>query len=113
MMSKARAMVIVVLIVSSFAGAATADVYYGCFVCRPVDLTSTASECSGVGDNGTGDGTRCVESYTLPWPAGPTCSLSGNPCYNTVVTGGGGGSSGGGGGSTCAYDGNGYCAPWC
>ena len=102
-----------VLAGGALATGAAGEVYYGCFICDPVGLTGIAAECQGVGDNETGDGTRCRQDNTLPWPAGPSCSLSGNPCYTTVVDGGGdGGGPTTGGGGSCRYE-SGYCAPWC
>ena len=89
----------------------SAAAYSGCYNCAyvRVGLTGSGYKCKAAGDNQTGEGTTCIQEDI----GGPTCATSGNPCYNTVVSGGGGTTgTGTGGGGTCAYD-NGSCAPWC
>jgi len=83
-----------------------------CYYCKYVLTTGTAARCTAVPDGAEGNAV-CQQDDTLPWPAGPTCSLSGDACFNTVVNGGGGGSTGGGGGGGCTVSGGAPCPPWC
>ena len=85
------------------AGAASIDIYYGCYVCEAEGYGGD-SYCKPVGHEQAGDGTRCEED-----PLGPWCSMKPDPCYNVDVNGGGGGSGGGGGACTTT----GFCPAEC
>jgi hypothetical protein len=90
---------------------ASTTTYYGCFKCKYITLTGLASICSGVAPLQGGDGWKCYEDNTLPWPDGPICWVDGGPCTNGGDGGGGAGGSAGGGTDPCAT--SGFCPAQC
>jgi hypothetical protein len=83
-----------------------------CYYCKFVLPTGNAAHCREVPSDANGN-TVCEEDDTLPWPVGPTCSLSGDACFNDVVNGGGSSSGGGGSDGSCTVTGGNSCPPWC
>ena len=107
-MHKGIAGVLCISLLLALAGRASATTYYGCMKCKYSSLVGIGAYCVSVGHEQYGQGTQCDETNTgLPWPNETTCSISGSPCYNVVVTDGGGG----GGGSACGT--TGFCPAEC
>jgi hypothetical protein len=96
------------LLLALGAVSASATTYYGCFICKYRPVVGIGATCDQVGDGQNGDGWKCDEVNDLPWPDGPSCTLSGGPCLNSNA---GGGGSGTGGSTTCQT--SGFCPAEC